>query len=530
MGRWRVRAAAVMLVVLSTACDDDPTGSVRVDRVEVGPADQVLVVGDSTTVTAVPLTSGGDVVVGPVLWRTLSPTVATLQVSGGTAVVKAVGPGVVRIEAESGGRTGFVNVTVIAAPVVAEVTVLPVTLVLEAGQVAALEAVARTAQGEVVTGRAVTWTVDGAAATVTPEGTPSWARVTAQAPGDAVVRAVIDGVAGAAEIEVVTTAPPPAEVATVEIAPSNFSLPVDHETPLQAIAKDLDGMAISGRAVTWVSTDEAVATITPIGVSPFATFLAKSAGTTKIRASIDGITAEITVTVTAAPPPPEQLWYLFFAGPHHGIWANQLIDMRQFLTGHGSNGPVANPVVVWSIDDPAIATIDENGNVRGLTKGTTRVRATAGDVVATTLVTVYQPIPGPVVYDLTYDWWTGEWHMPPVIGTETWMDGNGVEHDVQLWLTGGSLTLADNGDYTRLLRYQGWVTSQNGMAQLVIDREVIDTGTASIMVGGETGYWMHSTTTPGLVYELVAHQPGNLIMRTEVGTAPKSPYMFRMRQ
>ena len=50
------------------------------------------------------------------------------------------------------------------------------------------------------------------------------------------------------------------------------------------------------------------------------------------------------------------------------------------------------------------------------------------------------------------------------------------------------------------------------------------------MVGGETGYWMHSTTTPGLVYELVAHQPGNLIMRTEVGTAPKSPYMFRMRQ
>jgi hypothetical protein len=65
---------------------------------------------------------------------------------------------------------------------------------------------------------------------------------------------------------------------------------------------------------------------------------------------------------------------------------------------------------------------------------------------------------------------------------------------------------------------------------MVIDREVVDTGVSSIMVGGETGYWMHSGTTPGLVYELVAYQPGSAIMRTEVGTAPKSPYMFRMRQ
>jgi hypothetical protein len=519
-----------MLVVLSTACNDDPTGTVRVDRVEVGPADQVLVVGDSTTITAVPMTSAGDVVVGPVLWRTLSPTVATLRVTGGTAVVKAVGPGSVRIEAESGGRTGFVNVTVIAAPIVAEVTVLPVTLVLEAGQAVALEAVARTAGGDVVTGRAVTWSVEGAAVTVTPEATPGWARATAQAPGSAVVRATIDGIAAAAEIEVVTTAPPPAQVATVEIAPSNFSLPVNHETPLQAIAKDAGGEVISGREVTWFSTAEAVATVTPIGVSPFATFLAKAAGTTTIRATVDGITAEITVTVTAAPPPADQPWYLFFAGSNRGIWTNQLIDMRQFLTGHGPNGPIANPAVVWSIDDPAIAAIDENGNVRGLTKGTTRVRATAGDVVATTLVTVYQPVPGPVDYDLTYDWWTGEWRMPPTVGTETWTDGNGVAHQVELWLTGGSLTLADNGDYTRVLTYQGWVTGANGMAQLVIDREVMDTGVASIMVGGETGYWMHSTTTPGLVYELVAYQPGNLIMRTEVGTAPKSPYMFRMRQ
>lgn len=46
MNKWLVRAAAVLSVVLLSACDEDPTGAARVDRVEVGPADQVLVVGD----------------------------------------------------------------------------------------------------------------------------------------------------------------------------------------------------------------------------------------------------------------------------------------------------------------------------------------------------------------------------------------------------------------------------------------------------------------------------------------------------
>ena len=55
----------------------------------------------STTITAVPLTADGDVVVEPVMWRNLRPDIATVVVNGGTAIVTARAPGVARIEAEA---------------------------------------------------------------------------------------------------------------------------------------------------------------------------------------------------------------------------------------------------------------------------------------------------------------------------------------------------------------------------------------------------------------------------------------------
>jgi trimeric autotransporter adhesin len=530
MTGWLVRTAAVLGLAGLAACSDDPTGTVRVDRVEVGPADQVLVVGDSTTITAVPLTAGGDVVVGVVLWRSLSPAVATLEVSGGTASVKAKSPGIARIEAESGGRMGFVNVTVVSAPQVASVTLQPTTLVLEMAQEAAIQAVARTAAGAVIAGRAVTWTVTGTGVTITPAATPGWATVTAHTTGTAVVRATIDGVVGEAEVQVVTTAPPPAQVATVTITPSGFSLPENHETPLEAIARDASGAIVAGRPVTWTSTSSAVATITPIGVSSFATLLAKSAGTTVIRATVDGITAEMTFQVTAAPPPPSEIFHLFFSPNYRGIWTNQLLDFSAHLVALGATGSVADPAVTWAVDDPTIAVVDESGNVRGLTAGTTKVRATAGSLEAVAEVTVFQPVAGTVVYDLTFDWRDSQWHMAPQVGTETWTDASGVDHEVALWPVDGTLTMTPDGSYERTLVLKGWATV-NGTHTVVIEREVVDSGVYGIMVGGESGYWMHSATTPDHVYAIVAaYNAGDVIMRAEVGTAPMLEYLFRMRQ
>ena len=73
------------------------------------------------------------------------------------------------------------------------------------------------------------------------------------------------------------------------------------------------------------------------------------------------------------------------------------------------------------------------------------------------------------MFDLTYDWWDGEWHMPPTVGAEQWTDPNGTVHDVQLWAIEGTLTLMDDGTYERVMILHGWAVV-NGVNQVVIER------------------------------------------------------------
>lgn len=527
MYRWKTRAAAFLIVLLG-ACDD-PTAAPMIAEVEVDLIDELLVVGDSTSASAFALTESGDVVVRTMTWRSLTPAVATVRAEDGVVTVTAVAAGTARIQAEAGGRVGYADLTVQAAPQVATVTILPATVVVEIDGEVSVQAVATTADGVAVSGRPITWTVVGTGVTVTPGEDEGRATIAGTAIGVATVRATIDGVVGETEVQVVNTAPPIRTVASVEVTPANFSLPVNHETPLQAIAKDADGAVIEGLPVTWASTADAVASITPIGVSSYASLLAKSAGTAVIRATVGGVTGEAPVQVTASAPG-GQLWYLFFVPNRRGIWVNQLIDMSQHLSGLDASGPVQNPVVTWSIDDPTVAALDGNGNIRGLAPGTVTVSATAGDVFASAEVTVFQPMADEVVYDMTFDWWDLLWHMPASVGTEEWTDEHGVVHQVEVWPTGGTLTMTDADTYERVLTFQGWATV-DGVARLAIDRQEVDVGTYSIMVGGETGYWLHSTTTPGYVFAVVsAYNAGHLIMRTALGDADEQEFMFRMRQ
>jgi uncharacterized protein YjdB len=528
---WVMRAGVIVVLAMLVSCSDAPTDVVRVDRVEVGPAGQVLVVGDSAELTAVPRAANGDIVVGTVLWRNLNPTVATLRVAGAVAVIEALAEGTVRIEAESGGRVGYVDVTVEAVPQVETVELQPTALLLEAGQEATIRAVARQADGRPIPGREATWTiVPAGVATVEPETTPGWARVTALEAGEAVVRVAIEGVIGEAELQVVTTSPPPAEVATVVIAPSDFSLPVGHQTSLQATARAANGEVVSGLPVNWTSTADNIATVTPIGVSAFASLITIAPGTVRIQATVGGVTGEVNIVVTATEPPPGQANYLWFSPDRRGIWVNQTLDFSQHLVAVGSGGTVPVPTVTWVVEDTTVATVDGNGRVTGVRSGTTKVRASTGTLHADAVVTVFRPAEDVNVFDLTNDWWDGQWHMVPQVGTETWTDELGGQHEVALWIAGGKLTMYSDGRYERELVLEGWAT-WNGAGRKVIERTVVDHGMSSIMVGGETGYRMDSSTTPGYVYQILpAFNAGHAVMRARVGTAAEHDYLFRLRQ
>ena len=93
-------------------------------------------------------------------------------------------------------------------------------------------------------------------------------------------------------------ASPPASVATVSVALENSDLFVGLTTSATAQVVDVDGNRLSGRAVTWTSSEPTVATIGGAGAT--AVIVAVGPGTTDISASSEGVTGLASLRVTTA--------------------------------------------------------------------------------------------------------------------------------------------------------------------------------------------------------------------------------------
>lgn len=88
--------------------------------------------------------------------------------------------------------------------------------------------------------------------------------------------------------------PPPAAVASVTLAPGTGNLTVRAATTLTATTRDAAGNVLTGRAVTWSSSDTRLATV----VNGLVTGVA-SGGPVTITATSEGVTGTATLTVEA---------------------------------------------------------------------------------------------------------------------------------------------------------------------------------------------------------------------------------------
>jgi hypothetical protein len=88
----------------------------------------------------------------------------------------------------------------------------------------------------------------------------------------------------------------PVLVGSVSISPTNPSLPVGSSIQLVATVVSASGSAMSGHAVAWSSSHDGVASVSPAGL-----VTAKVPGTTQVRATAEGKSATVTVTVNAGP-------------------------------------------------------------------------------------------------------------------------------------------------------------------------------------------------------------------------------------
>jgi hypothetical protein len=159
---------------------------------------------------------------------------------------------------------------------------------LVVGQTVQLGATPRDAQGNVLTNRTVVWSTSSTStATVGVSGL-----VTAVAAGPVTITATVDGKTGTRSITVV---PPP--VASVTVTSSAGSIEAGQTAQVTAVTRDAANNVLTGRVVTFATSDANIATVSGTGL-----VTGVAAGAVTITATSEGRAASTQITVTPILP------------------------------------------------------------------------------------------------------------------------------------------------------------------------------------------------------------------------------------
>ena len=280
--------AALALLVAMACSDDDPATAppppVPVATVTVTPLTQTLVVGATGTLTATLADAAGRPITGrPITWTSHRTEVATVSASG---VVTAVAEGVAQIDATSEGKYATANIVVTRVPV-ARLEITPAAMTIAEGQTGALSATTYAANGAILVGRTITWqSGDATIATVDAIGDVTGVRagtvtITAESEGKTTTR------------DVTVRAEP---VATVTVSPLAPALETGDVFSLLVSLQDAAGRFLSGRTITWSTSNAAVATVAPNGQ-----VTVRGPGEVTITATSEGKSASVTGVADAKP-------------------------------------------------------------------------------------------------------------------------------------------------------------------------------------------------------------------------------------
>jgi uncharacterized protein YjdB len=172
-------------------------------------------------------------------------------------------------------------------------------------------------------------------------------------------------------------------VSSVTVSPGSANLlvyVVDSTTlgtaALIATPKDAAGNALSGKTVTWSSSDTTVAKVSTSGVVK-----AVAAGTATIKATSENQSGQVLVTVTrpaVAQVSVVPLTSSIKIGATETLTVTLLDSQQHLLTGR---------LIVPHNDTPSIITVS-GGNVTGVAAGTGTVSYTSEGVATTATVTV----------------------------------------------------------------------------------------------------------------------------------------------
>jgi streptogramin lyase len=173
-------------------------------------------------------------------------------------------------------------------------------------------------------------------------------------------------------------------VGSIQISPASASLLVGATQQFTAVALSSSGSQLTGAAISFSSSNQAVATTTAGGL-----VTAVAPGTATIVAQSGSAQASATVTVTAPPQPAS----LQLSRDSVDLAAGATAGVTSTVRDSAGN-LLANASVTYASTDPAVFSVSAAGVITGLGSGVAHLVAAAGTVRDTIPVVVYHAFSG----------------------------------------------------------------------------------------------------------------------------------------
>jgi len=336
---------------------------VPVASVTVTPPSPSVQVTKTVQLTATTRDAKGNTLTGRVVTWAAGNGNATVN---GTGLVTGVTPGTSPITATSEGINGTATATVtVAPPTLVRIIMSPDTATLNAGTSKQFSTVGKYS--------------DSSTAAVTPSYTATGGSVTANglytAGANGGAFRVIATASGFADTSTVTVVKPP--VALVIVTPAVDTVSPGQSYQLTATTKDAGGNVLTGRVVTWGSSNTAAATVNGSGL---VTAVAVGASTiTATSETIPGTATTVVNVVLAASVSLAPAGASVVQGNSVALSATVRDKNGNILSGHP---------VTWSSLSGTIASVNASGSVKGLSPGTATIKAVVDTTSATTTVRV----------------------------------------------------------------------------------------------------------------------------------------------
>ena len=333
---------------------------VPIESVTLNKTTLTLAEGDSETLTAT--VNPDNATDKTVTWSSSKTSVATVD----NGKITAIAEGTATITAKAGEKTATCTVTVKKKVVPVEsVTLNKTALTLTEGDSETLTA---TVNPDNATDKTVTWSSSKTSVATVDNG-----KITAIAEGTATITAKAGEKTATCTVTVKKKEIP---VSSISISYESLTLEVGTQKMLTATVTPDNA---TYKTVNWASSNTSVATVDANGK-----ITAIKAGTTTITAKAGDKSASCIVTVTQ---------------PVTSVTLNtSSLILRENETAQliATVGPqdATDKTVTWTSSNPAIVSVDGNGQIKAISLGNATVTAKAGDVSATCEIKVTNDVAG----------------------------------------------------------------------------------------------------------------------------------------